>query len=107
MAAHHPLDSRVHHALLQHILARGHAPAAGALAAAVGAPEADVAVSLARLAENHGLVLHPGSHDVWVAHPFSLSPTQVWVSTAHGGWWAPCIWCALGVATLAGGTADV
>jgi hypothetical protein len=104
MAAHHPLDSRVHHALLRHIIATGHAPTTLGLAEQVASPAAEVASSLVRLAENHGLVLHPDSHEVWVVHPFSLSPTQVWVTTRDRGWWAPCLWCALGVAALVGGT---
>lgn len=38
----------------------------------------------------------------WVIHPFSLSPTATWVQADQRGWWAPCIWCALGVAALVG-----
>jgi hypothetical protein len=103
------LDGEVHHAVLLHAVEHGHAPAADAIAAALGVPVGDVTPSLARLHEGHGLVLHPGTHDVWVAHPFSFSPTAVWVAPARPpaspraprGHWAPCLWCALGIATLA------
>ena len=29
------------------------------------------------------------------------SPTAMWVQMGQRGWWAPCIWCALGIAALA------
>jgi hypothetical protein len=98
--AHLPIDSAVHHAVLSTIIADGAAPTVDELAARLGADAATIAGSLDRLAANHGLVLHPGTHDIWIAHPFSLSPTAVWVEAGARGWWAPCLWCALGVATL-------
>jgi hypothetical protein len=36
-------------------------------------------------------------------HPFSVTPTIHWVQGQRGGWWAPCVWCALGVAAIVGG----
>jgi hypothetical protein len=39
--------------------------------------------------------------EIWIAHPFSSSPTATWVEVDDGrGWWAPCLWCALGIAVL-------
>ena len=35
--------------------------------------------------------------------PLLLTPTLNWIEGPKHGWWAPCIWCAFGVATLAGG----
>src|SRR5262249_31700123 len=32
---------------------------------------------------------------------FSASPTGVWVQGTERGWWAPCLWCAMGIAVLA------
>ncbi len=97
---HLPIDSAVHHAVLSTIIADGAAPTADALAARLGAEAGEIAASLDRLAANHGLVLHPGTHDIWIAHPFSLSPTAVWVEAGARGWWAPCLWCGLGVQAL-------
>lgn len=93
------LDQRVHHAVLEAIVARA-ARDTVALARATGASVPDVEASLQRLADAHALVLHPGSHDVWVAHPFSCSPTATWVAIGERGWWAPCMWCAFGIETL-------
>ena len=59
--------------------------------------------ALLQLAADHGVVLHPGTTEIWIAHPFSASPTGVWVERRDDGrgWWAPCIWCAMGIVTLA------
>ena len=54
------------------------------------------------LVETHGIVLHPGTEEVWVIPPFSLVPTALWVENTDRGWWAACIWCALGVCELVG-----
>ncbi len=102
MAEHLAIDGRVHAGIVRGILADGFAPTADELADALGATAGDIEASLGRLADNHGLVLHPGRPEVWIAHPFSLTPTNVWVAGASRGWWAPCLWCALGVAALAG-----
>jgi hypothetical protein len=68
----------------------------------VAADAALVAEALKRLEASHSLICHPGRATPWVIHPFSLSPTATWVQAGKLGWWAPCIWCALGVAALVG-----
>jgi hypothetical protein len=52
-------------------------------------------------------VLHPSTTDVWIAHPFSLSPTAVAVATETMTWWAPCLWCAGGIVALAAPNATI
>lgn len=94
-----PLDSLLHHHLLAAIVA-GTPRDAIALAARAGCSIADAETSLTRLADAHAVVLHPNTHDVWIAHPFSCSPTGTWVAGAARGWWAPCMWCAFGIAVL-------
>lgn len=96
------LDGLVHHCVIDAFLTEGRAPALEAIAARAGATFDDAAGALDRLHEGHGLVLHPGTHAVWIAHPFSASPTATWVEAGARGWWAPCLWCALGIAALAG-----
>jgi catechol 2,3-dioxygenase-like lactoylglutathione lyase family enzyme len=101
------LDGRVHHAIIDGFITAGHAPRLEAIATAVSRPVEAVKASLQRLHEGHGVVLHPGSHEVYLAHPFSASPTGVWVEGPTRGWWAPCVWCAFGIVTLAAPTARV
>lgn len=100
---HQAIDSLVHRALLLGMIADGFPPVFGSLASEFGVAEQVIADALRRLEANHGLVLHPGSLEPWVVHPFSLTPTLFWVENARLGWWAPCIWCALGVAWLVDG----
>src|SRR5262245_59052518 len=52
------------------------------------------------LAGQHGVVLHPNSHCVWVIHPFSLAPTPFLVRAGERRWWGNCAWCSLGIASL-------
>ena len=107
MAVHTPLDSRVHHAVLRSIVDHGHAPTARELADGLAVAPGDAIASLRRLHDNHGLVLHPGTSEVWIAHPFSLSPTAVWVDDGARGWWAPCLWCAFGVQAVIGAAVTI
>lgn len=98
---HQPLDSAVHHHLIASLLATGAPADTPELAARTDASPDDVRAALHRLDANHGVVLHPGSDEVWLLHPFSTTPTLFHVAGAGQSWWAPCIWCALGVADLA------
>lgn len=107
MPTHLAIDSFVHHRVIHGIVQRGVAPTVAELAHALGSPPGDIEDSLRRLADNHGLVLHPHSLDIWIAHPFSLSPTAVWVAGGTRGWWAPCLWCAFGVVALAAPSAAI
>jgi hypothetical protein len=95
------LEGRVHQQVMLSFVARGHAPSLDAIAEALGASRGDVAAALRSLHEGHGLVLQPGESTVWVAHPFSASPTGIWVAGPERGWWAPCIWCAMGIVAIA------
>lgn len=100
---HRPLDSAVHRALLTAIIETGRAPSEAELGRALDASEDEVRGALRRLEANHGAVLHPGTTEPWLVHPFSTTPTLFHVQNAKCGWWAPCVWCALGVAVLVDG----
>ncbi len=101
------LQSAVHHGLIKSLLATGAACNADELARELSVSAMDVEATYRWLHENHGLVLHPDFCEPWVVHPFSLSPTHTWVECEERGWWAPCMWCALGIVHLAGGTGCV
>lgn len=101
------MDGRVHHQVLSSFVRRGYAPTLDEIAAALATSCEAVEVSLRRLQQEHGLVLLPGSGEIWLAHPFSASPTAVWVSVNSRGWWAPCMWCASGIVALTAPTATI
>jgi hypothetical protein len=91
--------------ILTSFVEHGHAPSIADLAAALNESPDVIKQGLIALEEYHGVVLHPASKEIWVAHPFSAAPTNFWVQTSRRGWWANCAWCAMGVVHLVGGTA--
>lgn len=95
--------SLLHYELVHGLVERGACPSNAELGRAVGRSEGEIEESLRDLAAIHGVVLHPHVCRPWVVHPFSLTPTLNWVTGDRGSWWAPCIWCALGVAVVVGG----
>jgi len=97
------MTTRLHYELIRGLLDTHACPTNAELADRLGVSESQVEDLLRELEAIHGVVLHPHVCRPWVLHPFSLTPTIHWVEGASGGWWAPCIWCAFGVATLAGG----
>lgn len=107
MTDHVPLDGRIHQRLINGMIDAGRCPSNDDLARACGVAPAESQASLQRLACNHGLVLHPNDDTVWLVHPFAASPSNFWVQKDGNGWWAPCMWCALGVAVLVGGTVNI
>jgi len=102
MNTHLEFDCTLRVAIIRHIVEKGRAPDVHELTAAYDCGEELINASLVRLHEHHGLVLHPNSHRVWIAHPFSTAPTPFFVQSARGGWWANCAKCALGVAAILG-----
>lgn len=101
------MDGRVHHEVLSTFARLGRPPSLDELARALAMPPEDAAAALRRLHDGHGLVLHPDRAEVWIAHPFSASPTAVWVAAGARGWWAPCLWCASGIVALAAPTSTI
>jgi hypothetical protein len=101
------LESLVHHQIVRGLIDAGRAPTGDELATKLGVPVAEIEATLRRLDAAHGLVLHPHVVAPWVVHPFATSPTLTWVAKEGRGWWAPCIWCGLGVATLVGGDVTI
>lgn len=96
------LETLVHHLLVTRLLHTGRAPSTGELAAHAQRPPAEIEQALRSLDATHGLVLHPHRCEPWIVHPFSTSPTHTWVAARERGWWAPCLWCGLGISALTG-----
>src|SRR5579859_593919 len=94
---------RLHYEIVHGLLTEGACPSNADLALRLGSTAAELEALMKEADAGHALVLHPHVPEPWIVHPFSLTPTLNWVQGPKFGWWAPCIWCALGVATLAGG----
>jgi len=99
--------SQLHFELIHGLLSEGACPTNAELGRLMQLAPADVERLLRLLSETHGVVLHPHVCEPWILHPFSLTPTLNWVDGRPRGWWAPCVWCAFGVATLAGGEVQI
>src|SRR2546426_10981040 len=99
--------SRVHHELIRSLVETGTCPNNSELAQRLDVPAAQVEECLRGLSEIHGAVLHPHICEPWVIHPFSLTPTLNWIKGQRGTWWAPCVWCALGVTALVQGETQI
>jgi hypothetical protein len=54
------------------------------------------------LAQEHRLVLVPGTDTIWMAHPFSAVRTDVLVRVADRQWFANCVWDGLSILALLG-----
>ena len=93
-------NSELHHFLITRIIDNGYAPDNITIANHFGTSKAEVVTALYRLQEYHGVVLHPNEPKVWVIHPFSLAPTNFYITSQKGQWWGNCAWCSLGVAAL-------
>lgn len=52
------------------------------------------------LAEAHHIVLAPGSHSIWMAHPFSALPTNYVAEVGGKRYWGNWIWDVLGIAAI-------
>lgn len=101
------MDTEVRLAVYRYFVDQGRAPVPFEIAEIVGAEPSAVEASLRRLAEGHVLVLAPGTPYIWMANPLSAIPTPFSVEAAGRAWFANCIWDAMGVVAMLGGTGRV
>jgi hypothetical protein len=97
---------RLHYELIHGLVEDAACPTVSELAYRMSVTPDKVEELLHALSAIHGVVLHPCECRPWVIHPFSLTPTINWIEGQRAGWWAPCVWCALGVAALVGGEVE-
>ena len=100
-------DNDVRLAIYRQFVERGHAPVAAEVGLEVGAGPADVELAFKRLHDAHVIVLAPGSNYLWMVNPFSALPTAYAVDVRGKSFWGNCIWDALGIVALLGGTGTV
>lgn len=73
---HTDLDRDVRHFIYRHFEGAGLGPSTRQTADALGITQAQTEAAYERLAQNHDIVLAPGSYSIWMAHPFSGLPTN-------------------------------
>lgn len=96
------ISAPLRHAVYQHFIREAEAPTVRWLAGHLKEPEGAVASGLEALHAAKELVLHPGTHEIWMAHPFAAGATPFPVECGGRHYWANCAWDALGIAALLG-----
>jgi len=93
-------NAALHYTIIKTIIDRGFAPDLDELCEIFHTEKINVINALQKLQKYHGVVLHPNEPKIWVIHPFSLAPTNFYITTEDGEWWGNCAWCSLGIAAL-------
>lgn len=93
--------------LTRQIAERGYAPSSDQIAILIGCSKLDIEEALLALHSSHSLLLHPHKIVPWVVHPFALYPASCWVQIGNRGYWATCLYCALGIASALKADADI
>lgn len=102
-----PFARTVRAEIMRAFAAGGPTPTAESVGGALGCEPATVAAAFDELADAHALVLQPGSHRIWMAHPFSGVATTHRVQIGQRSWFANCVWDGLAILALFGdGTLD-
>ncbi len=90
-------DTRVKHAIYQHVARQATLPTVEDVAQSVAAPVSDVRAAYGRLAAHRMLVLEPDRERIRMAPPFSGVPTPHAVEVGGRSYFANCAWDALGI----------
>ena len=70
------IDKNVRYYIYESFAERGRAPTTVMIAEQFGINIAFAEKSLERLAAEHQIALAPGSHSIWMSHPYSGLPTN-------------------------------
>ena len=101
------LDTAVRLEVYRYFTDQGRPPVPAEVADTLATDQGSVEDSLRRLAEAHVLVLVPGAPYIWMAMPLSAIPTPFRVEIDGRRFFGNCIWDALGVVAMLGGTGTV
>lgn len=77
------------------------------IATALGTGSVEIEAALKRLADDHVLVLAPGTPYIWLANPLSALPSPFPVTARGERYYGICIWDALGVIAMLGDEGSV
>ncbi len=88
--------------VIQTLRDTGEAPTTAAIAGLLGSDESRVSLALDALADQHRLVLVPGTNQVMMVHPFSGVASDFLVTIGERTWYANCVWDGLSILALLG-----
>src|SRR4051812_6229368 len=95
-----PLLSEIRLRIYHLFIETGCATSVSEIATQLGYSVAAVEAAYRQMGEEHVLILHPGTLDIWMAMPFSAVPTRYRVTVGERWWYANCAWDALGIPAL-------
>jgi hypothetical protein len=101
------IDNDVRVEIYRRFLNEGVAPTHLDIAEDLDVSPAETEAAFRRLADDHHIVLAPGSPYIWMANPFSAIRTAFTVRSNEREWWGNCIWDSLGILALAGRDGEV
>lgn len=96
------LDTEVRLHIYRRFAEYGRPPTVEQSAEALLAEAEAVSASYRRLAEGRVIVLEPGTTDIWMANPFSATPTTFRVEAGDRWWWGTCAWDGPGILAMLG-----
>jgi hypothetical protein len=91
------LDLRIRSHAYSSFVRDGRAQTPAETAAALGLDLDEAEAAYRRLHDAHALVLHPGTTEIRMLHPFSAVETPYRVQAGGRSWFANCAWDALGI----------
>lgn len=97
-----PFERQVRHAIYASFQNATSTPSPESIAHGLSSPLETVKAALQALADAHALVLQPGTHEIWMAHPFSGIKTDFVVTVGDRQWFANCVWDGLSILGLFG-----
>lgn len=95
-------ERRVRAVVIQWLRDYSRAPTVDEISGKVEAGQSRVVAALRSLADQHRLVLVPGTEAVWMIHPFSAVATDDVVTIGARSWFANCVWDGLAILGLLG-----
>jgi hypothetical protein len=100
-------DNDVRLAVYHQFVNTRRAPTRAEIASHLACSAKQIEAAFQRLADAHILVLQAVSHEILMANPLSAVPTAFPVETPKGEFWSNCIWDAMGVISMLGGSGVV
>ena len=101
------LDLTVRLFVYDRFVETGEPPTVQDAADALGIGRDEAEASFRRLEAARVLVFAPGTLNIWMANPFSASPTPFRVTTPRRAWWGTCVWDAFGIPAMLGSDAVI
>ena len=106
MAEDTTLDNKVRHFIYQTFISTSKPPTTAETAKRFQLSISRIESTFERLAASHDIALAPGSHSIWMAHPFSALPTNYTAQINQKKYYGNWIWDVFGIAAIVGKDAE-